>query len=122
MGSYWDSIIALQSGREPATGTYSVDYGGLRFPSMVAGNTEWLAPAIKAGYSPRITEDQMMRALAYAMTTHNYKSSSEPMSPLGSGYDFFNPSSVALSDLRKLLFNLGSPKTLDNKETQWQSK
>lgn len=101
-GNRWDAIRGVVSGDAPLTGTYSVDVDGLRVPSMVPGNTQWLTPLIKSGVAPRLTNEQVDRALEYAIKTGNFKRSGEPMSPLGSEFDFFNPSGARLNDLRAI--------------------
>src|SRR5262249_6897716 len=102
----WESILALLSGEQPMTGTYSIDVDERRIPSMVPGNTQWLTPAIKAGSSPMLTPEQVRRAAEYAQASGNSKPAASPMSPLGSEFDFYNPSGARLQDLLRLSYGL----------------
>lgn len=106
MPSLFEKLIGVQAGNVPLTGTFSVDAEGKRFPSMVPGNTAFLEPAIRQGLIPRLTDEQVRRAFEFAQRTGNFKESSEPISPLGSEFDFFNPSSARLQDLLALGLSL----------------
>ena len=101
----WESIRQLLAGEQPLTGTYSVEADGRRFPSMVPGNTQWLTPVIKTGVHPGISNEQFQRAAQYADQSGNWKPADEPMSPLGSEFDFFNPSAARRMDLQRLGYN-----------------
>ena len=93
---------------QPRTSAYSVDYNGLRFPTIVPGN-ESITGDIRQGRRPRLNEEQLFRALVSALTTGEFKQSSEPMSILGSEFDFpARPSGPRLEDLLGRYFGGGN--------------
>ena len=112
----WEAIRQLLMGEQPLTGTYSTADNERSFPSMVPGNTQWLAPLIKTGQHPGLSDEQFQRAAQYANESGNWKPVNQPMSPLGSEFDFFNPSSARRMDLQRLDYN--HLKSLRQKMTQ----
>jgi hypothetical protein len=66
---------------------YTVDIDGKRIPTIVPGN-ERLRADVVSGSNRKITEQEIQRALVHAMKYPNEtKSSSVPVSPLGSEFD-----------------------------------
>lgn len=116
----WTAIAQLLQQQQPLTGTYSVSDDTARFPSMVPGNTQWLTPAIKMGLSPRVSNEQFQRAGQYAEQTGNAKPVAELPSPLGSEFDFYNPSASRRMDLQRLGYGQLDPEIMKRLTTLMQ--
>lgn len=69
---------------------YSTEDEQYRFPTLVPGN-EKLLRDLMTGVHRGPTEDEFLRARLAALLSGEHKPANEPMSPLGSGFDFNRP-------------------------------
>ena len=84
----WQQILGYILGQQPQPTIYSAEMDNQQFPTIMPENTPYLTPLIRAGQSPGVPREWLIRALKYAQEGGSIKPGDVPQSILGSGFAF----------------------------------